>query len=454
MAQTPTQLGTKSKQISQPKESDQILRSPPFGAMAPTGNRPDKLFEVGQLAMMEGGLHRIMAVEPISFRIMLGIRCEVTAVSANSITLKADEWTELGDNATGSGSSPSGANGAYVDVQANDTIFLGEQNHRSDCQTITVSSASGRLSSTNGSTVTPNETINTGRISVGDEATLMRIPGATSPSGGAGGAVVLTPKDYAGLESPDGNVIYNLSIGVSEQEAIIDRDGTTTSVIETNKSPNQESIINPSKPQMSIGMAKYTNVGLISPAVRVYQPPGVAKFCMDETAFGGPRLSTSDRLIWGKSGFIESHVSSDRDPNPLFNFWTGVGEQSLPEFQAVNRHINELIAPSLLLIGWKYFVRPVPDEEVIQMVRKAGSFKYEVIPTPFMEMVAKSDSRAGPSEGWHTWVQENRGKRISFEEYRQATSIMSNATYSMLNGTMPSNRQSKREDPRSKYRGL
>ena len=205
---------------------------------------------------------------------------------------------------------------------------------------------------------------------------------------------------------------------------------------------------------MSIGMAKYTNVGLISPAVRVYQPPGVAKFCMDETAFGGPRLSTSDRLIWGKSGFIESHVSSDRDPNPLFNFWTGVGEQSLPEFQVVNRHINELIAPSLLLIGWKYFVRPVPDEEVIQMVRKAGSFKYEVIPTPFMEMVAKSDSRSGPSEGWHTWVQENRGKRISFEEYRQATSIMSNATYSMLNGTMPSNRQSKREDPRSKYRGL
>ena len=149
---------------------------------------------------------------------------------------------------------------------------------------------------------------------------------------------------------------------------------------------------------------------------------------------------------------IESTNSPDHAPNPLFDIWTGVGEESVPEFQMINRHTEELYVPTITLVGWKYELKPVTEAETREMIRRSGTFRYEIIPIAFTNQNT-SDGKSGPTNGWKGWVEENRGKRMSFEEYRRATEQTTEQTKNILLGTTGSTDTDLRQDPRQESRG-
>ena len=151
---------------------------------------------------------------------------------------------------------------------------------------------------------------------------------------------------------------------------------------------------------------------------------------------------------------MRSDSSSESDLNPYFDLWIGAGEETTPEFQIMNRHTNSpLIAPYLVMIGWKYTVRPVPENEVREMIRKSGRFKYEIIPTAFTKSNLMGDSKSAPSIGWRELVQKNRGQRLSFEDYKRLTEQTSSQTRNILYGTTGSQNSEQGADPRNNHRG-
>jgi hypothetical protein len=337
-----------------------------------------------------------------------------------------------------------------------DTLLLGAQAYRQENQFVTVQSlAGGNLGSATGSVITTAETIVTDRITVGDEATLLRLPAASTSNG----AIVLDPQGVDILEpTPKGtstdSPIYHVSIGVSEHPTLISRAGSVTS-LQAHEYEDQTSVVavsNKSVDGDEIGTgAKPTMVGVIGPSLRVFQPQGVIRFAADEV---NSMNISSDKILQGKSGMIEVHSSSESDLNPHFDLWIGAGEETSPEFQIMNRHTNApLIAPYLIMVGWKYSVRPVPEREVREMIRRSGRFKYEIIPTAFTKSNLMGDSKSAPSIGWRELVQKNRGQKLSYEDYKRMTEQTSSQTRNILYGTTGSRNSEQGADPRNNHRG-
>ena len=120
----------------------------------------------------------------------------------------------------------------------------------------------------------------------------------------------------------------------------------------------------------------------------------------------------------------------------------------------MNRHTNAaLISPYVVFIGWKYRMRPVPENELREMLRRSGRFKYEIIPTAFTRGNKQGDSRSAPTMGWKELVEQNRGKKLSLEDYRRATEQTTNQTRNILYGTTGSKVSRSGQDPRQNHRG-
>lgn len=453
MALTPAQLGTKSKQMpGVVRDADEVVKGPHLGRIsAQSSNYMDRRYSSGKLVMLDGGLHRVVSAEPISVRHFFGIPCTIDAVSANSVTISLDDGNQLGANSQA-------VNLASITPSVGDQVILGAQTYRQNYQLVTIDGLSGgNLGSATGSVLSIAETIDTTRISVGDEATILRLPKADTSVG----AVVLEPQPIDVLQpSAPGSItdipLYHLSIGVSEHPTFISRAGSTTSLQDheyedlaavTANTGGNKSV---DGDQIGTG-ARSTLIGVIGPSLRVLQPRGVVRFAADEV---NTMNVGSDKILQGKSGLIEVHSSSESDMNPLFDVWMGAGEESSPEFQIMNRHTNSpLIAPYILFIGWKYRMRPVPENEVREMLRRSGRFKYEIIPTAFTRGNKQGDSRSAPTIGWKELVEQNRGKKLSLEDYRRVTEQTSNQTRNILYGTTGSRESRTGQDPRQNHRG-
>ncbi len=451
MALTPAQLGTKSKQMpGHVRAANEVIRGPHLGRVSPqSANYLDRKYATGKLVMLDGGLHRVVSAEPISIRHFFGIPCTITAVTSSTVTVELNDNNQLGTNSQAS-------NLASITPAVGDTLLLGSQTYRQENQFVTVQSlAGGNLGSTTGAVITTAETIVTDRITVGDEATLLRLPAASTSDG----AIVLDPQGVDILEpTPKGTStdqpIYHVSIGVSEHPTLISRAGSTTS-LQAHEYEDQVAVLSVSNKSVDgdeVGTGtKPTMVGVIGPSLRVFQPQGVIRFAADEV---NSMNISSDKILQGKSGIIEVHSSSESDLNPYFDLWIGAGEETSPEFQIMNRHTNSpLIAPYLVMIGWKYTVRPVPENEVREMIRKSGRFKYEIIPTAFTKSNLMGDSKSAPSIGWRELVQKNRGQRLSFEDYKRLTEQTSSQTRNILYGTTGSRNSEQGADPRNNHRG-
>jgi len=450
---TPANLGTKSKQMpGHVRSAEEVGRSPHLGRVSRmSGNYMDRRFQSGKLVMMDSGLHRVVSAEPISVRHFFGIPCTITAVSAAAVTVALADNNSLGANSLGLDLSA-------ITPVVGDQFILGAQTYRQETQHVTVDGVSGgNLGSDSGSVLSIVETIVTDRIKVGDEALMLRLPKATT---GAGAAVIESLSiDMLEPTIPGSSSdipVYHLSMGVSEHPTFIARTGSATSM-QNHEYEDLVAVIantggNKSVDGDQIGTkTKHTLVGVIGPSLRVLQPKGVVRFAADEV---NVMNTGSDKVLQGKSGIIEVHTSSESDMNPHFDIWVGAGEEDAAEFQMMNRHTNmPLIAPYISFIGWKYRMRPVPERELRNMIRKSGKFKYEIIPTAFTRMNAQGDGRSAPTQGWRELVEQNRGKKLSLEDYKRATEQTSAQTRNILYGTTGSRESGGAEDPRNQHRG-
>lgn len=452
MALTPAQLGSKSKQMpGHVRSAEEVGRGPHLGRLArQSANYMDRRFQAGKLVMMDTGLHRVVSAEPVLVRHFFGIPCVISAVSSSSVTVELDDANQMGANSLAQDLSS-------VTPVIGDQFLLGSQTYRQETQHVTVDGVSGgALGSATGSVLSIAETIVTTRIAVGDEALMLRLPKATTGTG----AVVIEPQTIDMLEptvagSSTDIPVYHLSMGVSEHPAFVSRAGSTTS-LQNHEYEDLSAVTttdgNKSVDGDEIGTGTTsTLVGVIGPSLRVLQPRGVVRFAADEV---NTMNVSADKVLQGKSGLLEVHSSSESNMNPYFDLWVGAGEEDSAEFQIMNRHTNSpLIAPYVTFVGWKYTMRPVPERELRRMLRKSGRFKYEIIPTAFTKQNRQGDGVSSPSIGWKELVEQNRGRKLSLEDYKRVTDQTTSQTRNILYGTTGSKRSGKGTDPRQNHRG-
>ena len=185
--------------------------------------------------------------------------------------------------------------------------------------------------------------------------------------------------------------------------------------------------------------------GMTSPKIRVFQPRGKVRFTVD-------LQSGSDNS--NKAGWITAEETPIINPNPAYRLVTGSGgnDNTLPFFQLLQDIDEDLRDPRILITGFKYLLKEVSDGEVREMIRRSGRFNYKIIQDPG-QMSGFADGITGPTEGWKALVENQRGRRMSFEDYKRATERVTDQTMNMLYGTKSSGVQGRTSDPRNRHRG-
>jgi len=199
---------------------------------------------------------------------------------------------------------------------------------------------------------------------------------------------------------------------------------------------------------VEVGSASRDIAGWISAKIFINQPYGVMRHNFHEDT-----STASTRSPLSSAAFIDAHVSPENSPNPAFEFWIGVGETSLPEFRIKNDSGEALHDPRLRLIGYKYLMTPVPVAHVAKMLKRAGRFKYEIIPRA-EDALSKEQAHSAPMAGWGTHVRTHKGSWMTLAEYKEAISAPSQQLKNILQGTNTGGSNSKglSGDPRRRHR--
>ena len=340
------------------------------------------------------------------------------------------------------------------------------------------------------------ETIETRFNGAGTEATILYIPGISEDSDGAIEKLepLLNKRSFSFLESPDSRkIVYDLTWGVSMHPKYIGQDGGMTGVgigsfdgSNYGTYPALDGSAGGSTDLIDIGNAvsgmmdgagattdatadTYDMFGIgrgpthgrgygygygvayhsmISPKIRVFQPRGQIRFTTDQNSGRSETGGDSD-------GFVDAGNSSMINPNPSYRLITGSGTNGnlLPNFQLVNDTSENLRDPRILITGFKYLFEEVSDGEVREMIRRSGRFNYKIVQNAG-QMSAASDGVTGPTEGWKALVENQRGRKMSFEEYKRATEKITDQSMNMLYGTSSSDRLSGSSDPRRRHRSV
>ena len=192
----------------------------------------------------------------------------------------------------------------------------------------------------------------------------------------------------------------------------------------------------------AFGNSHKLQVGLSSPKVFIDQPSGTRMHFSSKANQGS----------FSKTGFIDTHVSPEWEPNNLFGLWIGIGERSLPRFKLLVDNGIAIENPRVRLTGVKYSIKPVGTAEVKRMMARSGSFNYETIPSA-NEAVQKIRGDDSPTEGWYQHVRKQRNKTMNRTEYEQAISQVSNTTRNILSGSRSSyGANTSSTDPREEHR--
>ena len=253
-----------------------------------------------------------------------------------------------------------------------------------------------------------------------------RLQGTTA---GDGGTTTMTNAGVAGVNYADGFKLT--ALGGAAADATGDLPGETNYSVEV------------SRGVVAAGTGQRSLVGFVSPRIRVFQPAGTPLWSIQEAD-----LETDDFLKQA-SGWIDSSNSPAGAPNPMFSLYIGTGEEQSPRFQFLNID-EDLRIPVVVLSGWKYKMREVPEDEVRNMIRRSGRFNYEIVPYA-QSRFQKGQDPSGPVGGWHTHVKKHRGKKMSFEEYKASIGQTTDMTNNILAGSKSGMGKSRR-DPRASYR--
>mgnify|MGYP001226069791 CR=1 FL=1 len=178
----------------------------------------------------------------------------------------------------------------------------------------------------------------------------------------------------------------------------------------------------------------------------VFQPRGKVRFAVDQS-------SGSDDV--NKAGWVTAEETPITSPNPAYRLVTGSGgnDNTLPFFQLLQDIDEDLRDPRILIVGFKYLLSEVSEGEVREMIRRSGRFNYKIIQDPG-QMSGLADGVTGPTEGWKSLVENQRGRNMSFEDYKNATEKITDQSMNMLYGTRPSDVQRRTSDPRRRHRGM
>ena len=253
---------------------------------------------------------------------------------------------------------------------------------------------------------------------------------AATSAGDGGVRAVTNSSSLAGTNYADGQ--KRLQIGGGPSDVSGDLAGTSGFSLEMDKGV------------VVGGTGRKSLVGFISPRIRVFQPAGTPLWSIQEAT-----RSTDDFLKEASFGWIDSSDSPAGAPNPMFSLFMGTGEENSPRFQFLNVD-EDLRIPIIVLTGWKYKLREVPEDEVRNMIRRSGRFNYEIVPYA-QSNFQKGQDPSGPVGGWHTHVKKHRGRKMSFEEYKASIGQTTDMTNNILAGSKSGMGKSRR-DPRASYR--
>tara|TARA_B100000131_G_scaffold203806_2_gene195874 strand:- start:82198 stop:83982 length:1785 start_codon:yes stop_codon:yes gene_type:complete len=330
-------------------------------------------------------------------------------------------------------------------------------------------------------TITTVETIQSRFEGEGHTATILFIPYASVDSRDS--TILLNERSFSILESPDSRkIVYDLTWGISSHPKFIGADGdiTNTGIFGVDSSDATTQIApgalsgyidnngsgwsldgagaqTEGETTKTVGMANHgaggygygigtRYSGMTSPKIRVSQPRGQVRFTVD--LMSGSNDSN-------KAGWITAEETPSYNPNPVYRLITGSGANGnlLPHFQLLQDIEEDLRDPRILITGFKYLFEEVTDGEVREMIRRSGRFNYKIVQNPG-DMSMPSDGVTGPTEGWKALVESQRGRKMSFEEYKRATENVTSQTLNMLYGTSASGRTSGSADPRKRHRRI
>ena len=415
--------------------------------------------------MLSTGLYRVKSSEQFSLMLHMGLQGTFVRTGATSMSFTLTE------------NDPALAGNSSITIPAGTQIHIGAQGFNNAVQVVTTGESatfsSGVLSCATSETIDSTYANST-------EATLMYLPSASED--GTNNNILLNKRTFGILESPSNDfTIYDFCFGISLHPKYVGQDGDIT---DSGLAPSNLNIaVSDSRANIAHIGAATTDVngrpadtlaaatgghggvrhgvggygldlvrysGMISPKIRIEQPTGVVRFATDMSKGTD---DTSDRLI-NKTGFLSADDTSVVAMNQRYRIVTNSekSDGSLPTFQLLQDKLETMRDPHILILGVKVVLDEVSEGEVREMIRRSGRFNYKVVQDPSEAYKMQSDNVTGPANGWKELVEKQQGRRMSYQDYKNASNKITTQAMNQLYGTGPRYPNEIRQDPRSRYR--
>ena len=125
-----------------------------------------------------------------------------------------------------------------------------------------------------------------------------------------------------------------------------------------------------------------TQIGTISGKIYMKHPAGIPRNVLDEAPSGESGTARNETNIEGLSGFIDGSVSSQEAPNWDYSIFVEHGENNLPTFRYVNDSDEWILDGRIRLIGWKYRILELTQEQVNTFKQRSGGrLRFKIINT-------------------------------------------------------------------------
>lgn len=124
------------------------------------------------------------------------------------------------------------------------------------------------------------------------------------------------------------------------------------------------------------GSVTPTQIGTVSAKLYIKHPAGVPKNVLDEAAESEsgptPHSSSASGSIEGLSGFVDGQMSPLEAPMWDRSIFIEHGENNLPRFRLVNDSNEFLMDGRVRLVGWKYRIIELNDDQMQMFRQKSG----------------------------------------------------------------------------------
>ena len=115
-----------------------------------------------------------------------------------------------------------------------------------------------------------------------------------------------------------------------------------------------------------------TQIGTVSPKLYIKHPAGVPRHVLDRAPTGDSGDTGSETKIQGMSGFIDGSMSAPEAPNWSYSMWIEHGDNNLPALKLTNDSDEYLLDGRVRLIGWKYRITELTDEQMQTFKQRSG----------------------------------------------------------------------------------